>query len=194
LTTEGNDRISSATATGLTGRTAIHRGAGIIGDNNSLFNPTTDVDLLQVQLQTGDVLQVDVDAATGGSTLDSVLRLFDAMGMELAISLDDPAPGEGASADSFVSFTVPVTGTYYIGVSGQANDGYDPLVIGSGISGSTGDYNIELTVTDPAGVLHRNEHRVNIPNVTSATQFGLPASFLEGNECQHPAEHHKTVS
>jgi hypothetical protein len=143
---ESNDTLTEAVHTGLTavspGTVTLH---SQIGDHPS-FAPGLDVDLLSIQLNVGDRLIVDVDADQFGSTLDAGLRLFDAFGTELAISNDDPAPGEPLSFDPYLDFTATVTGNYYIGISGFSNYDYNPFVAGSGTPGSTGDYTMSITL------------------------------------------------
>jgi RTX calcium-binding nonapeptide repeat (4 copies) len=74
---------------------------------------------------------------------DSYLRLFDANGQELAFNDDD-------GTDSFSKITQTLTpGTYYAGVSGFSNTGYDPTVAGSGIAGATGNYSLQFGFDNP---------------------------------------------
>ncbi|MHC4179268.1 MAG: DVUA0089 family protein, partial [Planctomycetota bacterium] len=106
-----------------------------------------DVDFFAFDLDVGDYITADIDARDQGSPLDSVLRLFDANGVELTFSDDDPAPGEIPTFDSFLGFTALTAGRYFVGVSGFSNFGYDPFVSESGSGSgwnSTGAYGIEL--------------------------------------------------
>jgi hypothetical protein len=116
----------------------------VIGDNPAIA-PEADVDLFQVELAAGDRLRVDVEATSIGSSLDAVLRLFDGTGKAIALSQADPTPSQGDSGDAFLSFTAESAGVYYLGVSGQGNLAYDPLVEGSGSGTSTGRYDIAMT-------------------------------------------------
>ncbi len=136
---EHNDTIATAVVTGLSpGVSGTYRARGEIGDNNY---KALDVDLFQVQAAAGSLLRVDLDAISFGSTLDPVLRIFDAAGHPLAA--DDDAIGGGA--DSHLDFYVPATGTYYVGVSSFINTFYDPFIEGSGMFGQlTGEYTIEI--------------------------------------------------
>ncbi|HJN11945.1 MAG TPA: pre-peptidase C-terminal domain-containing protein [Pirellulaceae bacterium] len=180
LLAESNDTILTALDTTLTGITSRFLANGNIGDNSALLDVALDVDFLSFDAQVGDVVTVDVDANDIGTTLDAFLQLFDATGNPLAFSLNNPAPGEQFSLDPFISFTVPLTGTYYAAVSGEPNYFYDPLLAPTGIAGSIGDYQVEVTVTDAAGLLHRNGERINLPNAQAITQQGVPLSFIEG--------------
>jgi subtilisin family serine protease len=120
--------------------------SGRIGDG---VHGSRDVDLVGVAVPAGGRLTVDIDARSlrGSSTLDSYLRVFDRSGRVVA-SNDDHA----GSLDSYVSVALPTAGTYYVGVSGWGNAGYDPLRAGSGRSGSVGVYSATITVANPAPV------------------------------------------
>lgn len=143
---ESNDTLTTATSTGLTTHTpGTVNYMGAIGDNPSTI-PTFDVDMYAVQLGEGDTLTADLDGESG-SFLDSVFRLFDSEGNEIAFSDDDTAPSEDSSYDSFLSFTATEAGNYFLGISGYGNFEYDPFFEGSGISGGTGAYSLSLTVT-----------------------------------------------
>lgn len=142
---ESNDTLTTATLTGLTNATpGTVNYIGAIGDNPDTI-PTLDVDLYAVQLGQGDTLLADLDVASG-AYLDSVFRLFDAEGNEIAFSDDDAAPGEDPNYDSFLSFTAEEAGNYFLGISGYGNFEYDPFFESSGISGGTGGYSLNLTV------------------------------------------------
>ncbi|RMF39887.1 MAG: hypothetical protein D6753_12750, partial [Planctomycetota bacterium] len=140
-TNESNDTLARAESTGVIGDSVRVVGSGTIGDNPALANADEDVDLMRVDLDRGATLTVEVEAASIGSTLNSYLRLFDAEGNELA--RNDDRPG---STDSLITFTVPETGTYYIGVSGAGNIAYNPAVSGTAVGGSTGNYNLIIGV------------------------------------------------
>ncbi|MEQ9481247.1 Ig-like domain-containing protein [Coleofasciculus sp. F4-SAH-05] len=115
-----------------------------IGDNPN-FAPGLDIDLYKIQVNAGELLTVDIDAQVNGSTLDSYLRLFDANGNQLAAN--DDADGR----DSALSLFAPTTGTYYVGVSSEGNEIYDPRIEGSGSEEDTGEYDIAIDVVDVAG-------------------------------------------
>src|SRR5437867_2561827 len=79
---ERNDTIPTAVETGLSpGVAGRYLARGEIGDNSY---KALDVDLFKVQATAGSLLQVDVDAVSFGSPLDSVLRIFDATGRPVA--------------------------------------------------------------------------------------------------------------
>ena len=136
---EPNDTLATATPTGIgTEKVVTFVGTGQIGDNGSLTAPSSDVDLFEVQLNAGEMITIDVDARQIGSTLDSVLRVFNATGQDLAFNDDFDG------LDSYLEFTAPTTGRYFVGVSGYWNYFYTPLVAESGFTPvggfSTGTY------------------------------------------------------
>ncbi|HDZ44671.1 MAG TPA: LEPR-XLL domain-containing protein [Phycisphaerae bacterium] len=133
---EPDDTLAQANATGLSGP-ALAYFSGQVGNG---ANGTRDVDLYRVQASADTVLQAKVIAASNGSTLDSVLRIFDASGNELTFNDD------AATSDSFIETKLAQAGTYYIGVSGYGNFSYDPLSAASGSAGSTGQYVLSLTL------------------------------------------------
>lgn len=139
---EPNDTISLAVDTGITFNSSGNFNTfAFIGDNSNVSSEL-DVDFYKVELDAGDRLRIDVDANVFGSPLDSVLRLFDANGNELAV-----ADGDDSSVfDSFLGFRASDSGIYYIGVSGFSNFAYDPNSEGSGTFGSTGEYSLNISV------------------------------------------------
>lgn len=149
---EPNDTILEAIETGLSSDnpgTIIFSES--IGDNPNLdpVDPSLDVDFFQVQLEANNQVTIDINASDFGSSLDSILRVFDSAGNEVAVNDDF------ISLDSFIDFTASTSDTYYIGVSGFSNFSYDPFVEGSGgnIGFSTGDYNLEITVIVPFEII-----------------------------------------
>ena len=105
----------------------------------------TDVDMFAVTVRAGETVQFDVDHPFG--MFDSVLRLFNSAGQELAFSDDDPAPGEaGGAGEAYVRHTFAAAGTYYAGLSGAGNIAYDPATGEGDASGTTGPYQLVVTI------------------------------------------------
>jgi hypothetical protein len=99
-----------------------------------------EVHLYQMLLSPGDKVTASVTAYSASNPLDSVLRVFDSDGKQLAIN--DNANGP----DPSVTFTVANFGSYFIGVSSAGNITYDPQTAGSGSGGnSTGDFTLKAT-------------------------------------------------
>jgi hypothetical protein len=100
------------------------------------------VDLYQVQLNAGDEVTAEVvgNPANFFPLTDSGLRILDSSGQPLA------ATGTRQGYDARLTFTAPLTGVYYVGVSSANDFGYDPQVSNSGSGGiSAGDYTLNLS-------------------------------------------------
>lgn len=137
---EPNDSIATVAAVALSSGAATV--TGTIGDGP---HPDRDVDLYALTVRAGGVLTVDIDAVALGSGLDSYVTIFTAAGTRVAFNDD-----YGRSYDSFVSYTAPTTGTYYVGVSAYGNSSYSPWTAGSGMAAvTTGAYTATITVSEP---------------------------------------------
>ncbi|MFG0284440.1 MAG: S8 family serine peptidase [Phycisphaerales bacterium JB039] len=138
---EPNDSLTSAHVVnfGATGGEVEFTGL-TIGDG---AQASLDVDLFRLNMDRGGLITAKVVAQqlTTPSSFDSYLRLFDASGNELV------ANDQFFGNDSFLDFFVTTGGTYYVGVSGFPNSDYNPAVPGSGVSQSTGTYNLEIGVS-----------------------------------------------
>jgi len=121
--------------------------SGEIGDNATVPLPNNDVDLFAVELNEGATLSINVDAQSIGSSLNSVVTVFDADG-ELLLQNDDNSFEDFTELDSFLNFLAPEDGTYYVGVSSSGNLEYDPTAANSGVGESSGGYRLELTLAD----------------------------------------------
>jgi subtilisin family serine protease len=110
--------------------------AGIVGDGST---GRRDVDLYKVVLQANQSLTVDIDARTlpVASRLDSFVRLFNALGTEVARNDDSPD-----SFDSYLTFTALTRGTYFVGISGFKNSTYSPVTGRNAVVGSVGAYEV----------------------------------------------------
>lgn len=136
---DAGDTLATAAMLGIT--SGDIRLSGRVGDGS---RGARDVDLFRVTLAAGQTITIDIDAQTlsGGSTLDSYLRLFNSAGRQLATNDDD-----GSSFDSLLTFRASTAGTYYVGISGYGNSGYNPTRAGSGRAGSTGVYQARFAFT-----------------------------------------------
>jgi Ca2+-binding RTX toxin-like protein len=136
---EPNDTISNANDSGLTspGNSVVLSGE---------IESTSDVDLVKLQLDQGDVVTLNIEARENGSSLDSIVRVFDSAGSEQARNDDSAGPFENFSLDSYLAYTAGDTGDYYVGVSSFANFDYDPNVENSGEGFSTGDYDLAISI------------------------------------------------
>ncbi|MCU0536763.1 MAG: pre-peptidase C-terminal domain-containing protein [Hydrococcus sp. Prado102] len=171
---EPNDVISSATDTGITfDNPTSYFDFDSIG-NNFNVTPGLDVDLYKIQADAGDRLRIDIDARTFGSSLDSILRVFDSAGNEIAVNDDFDG------LDSFISLNLTASDTYYIGVSGFSNFSYNPNKEGSGSSGGTGDYSLSIAVGSPLTIIGTNGDDFLFGDIANDSISGLGGNdFLE---------------
>ncbi len=137
-----NDDVpATALATGLSSATPGSRVFnGAIG-NNPLVARGLDRDLYAVEISAGDKLTVRVDTPAL-SDLDSVLRIFDWGGREVAFNDDR----DSSTRDSFLEFIAPVSGRFFVGVSDFTNNNYNPFILASGKSGTTGSYRLTINL------------------------------------------------
>jgi hypothetical protein len=110
-----------------------------------------DVDFYRIAAPTGTLLTVDVDAWELGSTLDSVLGVFDGEGALLAYSDDDWAADELSTPDSYLEFEVPASGVYFIAVSAYNDDDFN------GDGGSAGFYTLSVGCDLPVEPFEPND-------------------------------------
>ena len=145
--TESNDTITSASQSGITGDTVRVIGSGNIGDNPANATAGQDVDMVRFDLEAGGTFAANTEAASIGSGLDSFLRVFDSEGRPLRDSNGNLIQNDNrfGSTDSALTFVAPYTGTYYIGVSGAGNQQYSSSVTGTAATGSTGNYNLNMS-------------------------------------------------
>ncbi|QDT00006.1 beta strand repeat-containing protein [Adhaeretor mobilis] len=135
---DSNDRISNAVDLGdlFTVGTVFNGGE---------IDSAADVDLYKFQVgRAGSFVEIDVDRPTGG--VDSLLRLFDANGVQIAANDDANAPGETGALprDSFLGMSL-APGIYYAGVSAYQNSSYDINTgLGDTDGNSTGSYTIDI--------------------------------------------------
>ncbi len=166
-----------------------------VADVEHYLSRPAEFDLYRVTLQAGDTLQAGISAqdaenqagATfpftfpgfayqGKSALSSLLRVFDGNGTPLA--LDDQQGG-----DPYLTFQAASTGTYYIGVSSDPNDNYNPSVADSGTpGGTTGLYTLGvrlLTATAPMPDVAGSSFRTGTDMAAAGDQ--VPITFSVEN-------------
>lgn len=127
-----------------------------------------DVDLYKVNLKAGDTIKIDADSNqfAEGRKVDTWLRVFDAAGTELASNDDGAAPDEVFDAEfqSYIEFTAPADGAYYVGISLYGNGEYDPNEPASGTGDSDpaipalneygpGEYTLNIALNDPSAFI-----------------------------------------
>lgn len=126
---------------------------GRIYDDYSKFSEISseyDVDLYRFVVGDGQKISFDIDRLST-SNLDSVVRLFDASGNQLRKDTSGLAPDEVIKDfnwlyESYFEYTFKTGGTYYVGVSADDNEDYDPQTGKDDQRGdSTGTYFLVLT-------------------------------------------------
>ena len=129
----------------------------------------------------GLVVDFDIDTALNGTGgLGSYLRIFNALGQQLAANDDGVAPGENTLGfDAYLRYTFSAGGTYYVGVSNNTNKTYNASSDAGDIAGglnSIGDYT--LIIQTPTTSVGDADDAINealalgpistTPNVTNA--------------------------
>jgi hypothetical protein len=135
---ESDDRISKAASKGLdfTVKSDINKGM--------------DVDMYKFTAKAGQHIGFDIDAPAG-SKLDAALRLFNGAGQEIAFSDDDKEEFEASvGLDSYIDYTFPMAGTYYVAVSASGNIDYHAITGYGDVNGSTtGKYELKVKKLPP---------------------------------------------
>lgn len=164
---ESNDTLATATLTTFSASGNATFSGATIGDGVYIGK---DVDLFRIDIPRGGQITGEVVAQRLAtvSTLDSVLRLFNARGEQLAIN--DQFFGK----DAYIDFFVTTGGTYYLGVSGFGNSAYNATVAQSGTSQSTGSYTLKIAVD-----LIGNDQLILDANIP--TPLNIPSSGSSGS-------------
>ena len=92
-----------------------------------------------ITVQAGDQVTLDID----GAGFDTVLRILDGSGVQLAVN-DDAATPDGAATDSGLTYTFGASGTFYIEVSQWAAGAGASLVTSAPPAGGTYTLHISL--------------------------------------------------
>lgn len=141
---------------------------GAIGlDGNSSFVGDKDVDIFRFEVSSGGNVTIEVSShPQNPDNFDSLLRLFDELGREIAFDDDG---GEGTFSRLEVTLD---PGVYFAGVSGYNNGNYNPNVAGSGVAAATGNYSLEFSLIndDPNGTI-AGAVAVNLGTDTEPVQF-----------------------
>ncbi|MEM9923190.1 MAG: PPC domain-containing protein, partial [Cyanobacteria bacterium P01_D01_bin.50] len=186
LTDESNDTIEEAIS--LPNDSGSYSYKGFIGDNPNVA-PSDDVDLIKLELNQGGRAVIDINAREYGSALDSVLRVFDSTGNEVAFN-DDSFVTPDSYRDSFIDFTAPVSDTYYVGVSSYHNFEYNPFTEGSGKGYTTGEYDISISIENPTAMGETG----SISNLTHTAQtINLSRNYLNPVVFAQPLSYNGTA-
>lgn len=143
VTQESNDTLLRAISTGLTlNNDGTFNYSGEIGDNPNV-DPEQDVDFFKLDLGLGDRLRlpefIDLLDENGNDTnVDAEVQVFDSTGIPISPPLFD------LSNPGYVIYQANQAGTFYVGISGSGNSGYDPNIEGSGFAGTPGKYDLTI--------------------------------------------------
>lgn len=171
---EDNNTLATATTVSFSASGTAQFNSLIIGDGTQTLR---DVDLFKIIVPGPGQFSAEVTARRlpGGSSLDSMLRLFDANGEELV--MNDQFFGQ----DSYIDFFLRSAGTYYVGVSGFDNRAYDPNVSGSGTTQSTGTYSIKFTsTTSTPDIVNYNASNNSVPGQPAFPLAIPPGGLTQG--------------
>lgn len=143
LTTLSNDSIIGSTPTPISVGQTLN---GNIGSDGSLVVGPADVDMYALVAPATESLDVRTGTSQDGDA-DTVLRVFDASGNQLAANDNLDA----TTTASEVHVAVQQGAVYYIGVDGAGPGamGYNPQTGAGSAPGSTGNYSLTVTVTQP---------------------------------------------
>jgi autotransporter-associated beta strand protein len=124
-----NDTLATATALPLAEDPV---GSGLwMGRGIGSIQTTSDVDYWSFTALAGDAVSVSVDPPPGGSRMLSQAALYNSAGVEAAQDGTYSGGwyitwGSGPNNDAFIShYTIPVSGTYYVAVSGLSTGEYE---------------------------------------------------------------------
>jgi pimeloyl-ACP methyl ester carboxylesterase len=132
-----DDQLSEATPLGDMSQTRVASG--------SFIYPGTDVKMYSFNVRADQMISFDIDKVVTGTTVDSVIRIFDAFGNELDSNDNRAGPGESLETQSYLEYRFSTAGTYYVGVSGHGNSSYNPLTGAGDANGSTGLYTLVVS-------------------------------------------------
>jgi hypothetical protein len=111
---------------------------------STAISPPTDDDYYHLTGTPGSPVFIDVDAFDLGSSLDSVLEVFDSGFASIGFSDDDSAPGESPTADSYIEVFMPADGELFLRVSSFEDLNTNPV---------SGPYDLAVDCLPPPGPL-----------------------------------------
>jgi len=147
----GADPVDSLKGTSVTGaRLNAHKSLLV---SSVPARTSTDVDIFQFKLGTGE--RAFIDVATENSGLQAALQIFDSRGVpqqfvnfrgdEVLITGTEGPDGTWSGLDPTADFTALKPGVYYAAVSSVGNTTYDPLSMAGRTKGtSSGSYRISI--------------------------------------------------
>ena len=138
---------------------------------NGSIDTLPDLDMIRVDLVKGSRVVIDVNGALPGSTVGTVLRVFDDTGVQIGFD-DDSGFGE----DPELVFQAPIFDDYYIGITAEGNSTYNGLDGTGTVNGAaTGAFNVIVHVNPT----HVGSGAANILNGTAGDDYIVS---LSGND------------
>ena len=126
-----------------------------IGKDGSLEVGNKDVDFYRINSATAGILEIDIDSESETSitdSVDSVIGLFNESGDRLGLN------NNSYTKDALLRYQIQADTNYYVAVTGSGNQDFDPLALGSGLGGDTGEYifNSRLLSLDAVNSINNN--------------------------------------
>ena len=139
---EAGDTLAAAVVLGVSAVANSFSAVELLGNG---AQAARDVDLYRLDVAPRAFLNARTVAPRyAAPAWDTVLRLFDAQGRQVAAN--DDCEGRPWSC---LGFRFSAGGTYYLGVSGRGNATYDPTRTDGRSNGVTGEYRLNVVVEEP---------------------------------------------
>ncbi|MBI5396379.1 MAG: PPC domain-containing protein [Verrucomicrobia bacterium] len=131
---------------------------------NGRIDKPGDSDVFCFEGNAGDEIVAEVYARRLDTPLDSVLKLTDASGKQLAANDDRDDVGSGVNthhADSYLRFTLPANGAYYVHLSDTQHAGGEEYAYRLRISGARPDFELRV-VPSSAGLRSSSSSSITV--------------------------------
>lgn len=149
---------------------------------NGRIDRPDDWDVFYFTGKAGQTVVAEVKARRLESPLDSVLKVTDASGKVIAYNDDNVDPEAGTNtqdADSYVSFTLPADGTYYVHLGDTARLGGDEYAYRLRISPPQPDFSLRIV---PSSMMVRSKSTASVNvQVIRKDGFNLPIKLALKN-------------
>ncbi|MGB3512589.1 MAG: hypothetical protein WBA93_25895, partial [Microcoleaceae cyanobacterium] len=142
---ESNDTLWRATPTGLTQKNhGIFSYFGEIGDNTNLLQED-DVDLFKFDLGLGERVRIPknielFDENDNFPFTNAEVKLYDETGQEFPATFNFLF----TDTDNYEIYEANQAGTFYVGISSESNNSYNPNIEGSGSGFAAGNYGLTI--------------------------------------------------
>lgn len=115
---------------------------------NGKISKPGDTDTFSFDAKAGDEIVAEVSARRLGSPLDSILKITDATGQQIAFNDDTENKADGLNthhADSYIRTKIPSDGTYYVQLSDAQQKGGDDFSYRLRLSAPCADFQVRAT-------------------------------------------------